>query len=155
MSRPFYAALFLGFAAAQPAAAQSVSAAFPETIVEAMRDAGLKAVLTTDDDGDPKIDCSTGEVNFGVYFYGCEENGTRCQHIQLSAGFDLVKGIGAAVMNDWNRTYAFGRAHIDGQGDPFLQHYIVAVDGMSRENFNRMLDMWRETLGDFTRHIGW
>ena len=140
--------------AAGPALAQSVTAAYPETVVAAMQDAGYKATLTTDTYGDPKIESATNGVSFSVYFYGCDE-GTACRDIQFTAGFNLDNGLSLESINSWNSEKLVGHAYVDDEMDPFVTHFVSAVDGMPRANFEEVLDAWDTALAEFTDFIDW
>ena len=141
--------------AAAPAAAQSVSAAWPESVVNALQDRGYRATLTTDDYGDPKIESATGGVNFSIYFYGCDDAGQACRHLQFSSGFDLPDGLSHYSANSWNTEKLVGSVSVDEEMDPFIRHFLVSVDGMSRSSFDAFLDMWDDALAEFTDYIDW
>jgi len=142
-------------AVAAPAAAQSVSAAWPGSIVDALQDRGYRATLTTDDYGDPKIESGTNGVTFSIYFYGCDDAGAQCRDLQFSAGFDMPDGLSHVSANSWNAEMLMGRVWLDDDMDPFLNHYVVGVDGMSRRAFDRLLDGWDGAVSDFTSYIDW
>ena len=58
-------------------------------------------------------------------------------------------------MNDWNLNKRIGQAFVDDEKDPIIQHYLVNVDGMSRESFEITFEYWVDTVSDFTDYIGW
>src|SRR3546814_8791257 len=55
------------------APAGSVSAADPGAIAEVLEFAGYKAIIETDDLGDPMIKTELGGWPTTIYFYGCDE----------------------------------------------------------------------------------
>lgn len=138
-----------------PAQAQSVSAAWPESVVAALRDAGYRATLTTDSYGDPKIESAAAGAEFNVIFYGCDERGAACTDVHFSAGFDLAAGISMQAANSWNREKLMGQVYVDDEGDPFIGHFVTGLDGMSRASFGLVLDQWETALSDFTKFIDW
>lgn len=148
-------AALIALGAALPAAAQSVSAHYPETIVDALRDAGYKAVLTVDDVGDPKISSAASGVSYSIWFYGCDDENARCTDVQFVAGFDLSTPFDPGPINDWNRSNTIGQAYLDEDGDPYVQHYVVALDGLSRQGFDLLLRRWEIALSDFRALIDW
>ena len=136
------------------ASAQSVLAAYPNSVASALQSLGYKANLTTDSSGDPMIKSAIDGVSYFIYFYGCEEN-TSCQDLQFSAGFNLNNGLSSRSMNDWNHNKLVGKASIDDEGDPFIRHFVSGVDGMSRWNFERTLNRWEVAVAEFKEHIDW
>ena len=141
-------------AIALPGAAQTVSAADPDSLVRALRDQGYRAILETDDTGNPKISSAMEGVNYAIFFYGCENN-TLCKDIQFSAGFDLEKGTTEFRMNDWNRDWVIVKAVINSENDPFIQMFVPGIQDMSRASFGRVLFRWGQGLVDFKAHIDW
>ncbi|EEW24619.1 YbjN domain-containing protein [Rhodobacter ferrooxidans] len=145
--------LVLAATLAGPAVSGDVLADNPAAIAELMRNFGYRANLGTDDQGDPKIDSSSGGSNFSIYFYGCT-NGKACDSIQFSSGFDLTKGSSLQVVNDWNRDKRYGKAYLDNEMDPFIEmDFNLDFGGISDENFRDSLDIWERLVGDFKKHI--
>lgn len=145
----------LAFAGGQAVAGSSVSAAYPETVVNAIQSLGYKAELTVDSYGDPLVRSASEGVNFNLNFYGCDESGNDCQHLQFSVAFDVVGGMDYISMNAWNRETTMGKAFLDEESDPVLQHYMISVDGMSSDVFKESFEFWTSTLSDFTDYIDW
>lgn len=139
----------------QASAGTSVSAAYPETVADALQDLGYKAAVTTDSYGDPQIRSASNGVNFTLFFYGCDDDGENCQDIQFTAAFDMTYEMDLKSMNTWNRERAMGKAFLDDEMDPVLQHYMISVDGMSRSVFEESFEYWTEILSDFTDFIDW
>lgn len=137
------------------ALAQSVSAAWPESLVSALQDAGYRARLTRDGHGDPKIESAVAGADFEIFFYGCDMSGAACTDVQFIAGFDLAAGISVQAANSWNREKLMGEAYVDEEGDPFIEYFLPGLDGMSRHSFNAILDRWETALSEFTAYIDW
>lgn len=137
-----------------PAQAQMVAATDPASVVQALQDLGYRAVLGADGRGDPKIDTAIEGVDYAVSFYGCREN-AACTVINLSAGFDLPDGIDLAALNEWNRTKIIGRAYIDAERDPYLDHPVVLGDGVPREAFAETMRRWGWAVAQFKERIGY
>lgn len=136
------------------AAAQAVSAAYPESIASALRNAGYKAELTTDSTGDPMINSAASGWNYRIVFYGCENN-RACQDLVFTTAFDMDDGMETTSVNSWNRNKLVGRVYVDDERDPFIDHLVIGVDGMSEANFERLLRSWDTALSDFTDYIDW
>lgn len=141
-------------AIAAPAQAQMVAATDPASVVRALQDLGYRAVLGTDGRGDPKIDTAIEGVDYTVSFYGCREN-AACTVINLSAGFDLPDGIDLAPLNEWNRTKIIGRAYVDAERDPYLDHPVVLADGVPQQAFAETMRRWGWAVAQFKEHIGY
>jgi hypothetical protein len=131
-----------------------VDASTPQTIANLMQQAGYRAVLTTDNVGDPKIESSAAGADFSIYFYGCE-NGQNCLSLQYTSGYDLPDGASLGLMNDWNKSKRFGFAYLDEENDPFLNYDVNMSYGVSEQNFLDSLSLWDTILADFHNHIDW
>lgn len=157
ISKTFLTSMALAgaLAAIAPAnAGTAVSATYPDSIVNALQDMGYRAELGTDDYGDPIIFSAAGGATLVIEFYGCD-NGRSCRDLQLTAAFDMPNGMSLVSMNDWNLNKRIGQAFVDDEKDPIIQHYLVNVDGMSRESFEITFEYWVDTVSDFTDYIGW
>ncbi|WP_088652315.1 YbjN domain-containing protein [Marinibacterium profundimaris] len=137
------------------ASAQMVQASDMDTVVAALQDYGLRATLETSSSGRPIIRSAASGVNFTIYFYGCTTQHTDCESINFSAGFDLEDGTTFPIINEWNETKLVGRAYLDDEMDPYLDHYVEIMSGLSRDVFNEVLSMWEESLGNFATHVGY
>lgn len=152
--RPIALAILVSAALALPAAAQTVSAANPQSVVQALRDLGYRATLDTDNQGNPKISSAIEGVNYTIFFYGCE-NTQLCEDLQFSAGFDLANGTTEFSMNDWNRDRIIGKAFVNENNDPFIQMFVPGVYDMSMQSFQRTVRRWGQGMADFKVHINW
>jgi hypothetical protein len=131
-----------------------IDASNPQAIVSLLQQAGYRAALGQDNNGDPKIDSSAAGVDYSIYFYGCR-NGTNCQTLNFSSGFDLERGTSFQAMNDWNSAQFFGYAYLDNESDPFLNMDINMAFGISPDSFIDSLAIWEQLLSDFQTHIDW
>ncbi|MCU0800641.1 MAG: YbjN domain-containing protein [Rhodobacteraceae bacterium] len=131
-----------------------IDATSPQAIADVLQDAGYRAAVGTDNIGDPKIDSSAAGADFTIYFYGCE-NGTNCQSLQFSSGYDLERGTSFQTMNDWNATQRFGYAYLDNESDPYVNMDINMSYGLTADNLRDSLAIWEQVLADFHTHIDW
>jgi hypothetical protein len=143
----------VALAAATPAAAQMVRAQDPQSLVKAMQDAGYQAKLGKDSQGDPKIESGIGGKPFVIFFYNCTAN-KDCRTVQFYTGY-RKKGVSLEKINEHNRQQRFGRAIIDGEGDPGL---IMDVDlddgGVSAELFIDNIEFWAGAIAAYQKHLG-
>ena len=136
------------------AAAQTVDGTSPGRIAQILQAEGYKALVTTDSEGDPKIDSGSHGVSWSIFFYGC--TGSRnCRSVQFAAAFDMRDGISPEIINRFNRNKRYTRAYYDTEFDPFLEYDVNLDGGVSEANFADSLDIWNIILGDFIEEIGW
>jgi hypothetical protein len=143
-------------AAPLPAAAASmVTATDPQSLVKAMQAAGYQANLTTDKQGDPKIDTGVSGTRFAIYFYGCKDN-KNCRTVTFSTGYNLDNSATLEQINEWNQAQRFGRAYIDDEGDPILEMDLDLEDGgVTPALFIDNIEYWESALENFEKHIGY
>ncbi len=147
------AALLSGWAGI---ASAQVVASDPAGILKRLQNYGYPATMTTDNQGDPKIETRVSDTKFNVYFYGCDDNHANCTAIQFGAGYDLKNGISALKINEWNRDQRFAKAYIDDESDPFLEMDVnMAADGVGEKNFEDMVEIWRKQVENFEDYIDW
>lgn len=129
-----------------------ISAAKPETIVDALKSFGFGAILDVDSDGDPMVFSKAAGTIFSIRFYGCQDN-SNCKDIQFNSGYDLPEGISAQMIEKWNATKLVGPALRDQENDPFLKYFVSGVDGMTVKSFERVVYRWEEAMDGFQKHI--
>lgn len=136
-------------AASSPAAAQNV-VADPAMIAKVMRDAGYRAEIEKASDGSPFIQSSSGGYPFRLFFFGCEDDFTDCDTVQLFAGFKSDRSPSLQEMNTYSRDNRWGRVYIDEEDDPVIEMDIDLEDGgMSAELFKDNLEYWDTIMGKF------
>lgn len=121
-------------------------------LVQILQDAGYKAKLDTDSDGDPLVRTSMDGLDVTIFTYDCEKR--RCGSLQLSVGIDLPHGTTAAVVNKFNTDYRYARAFLDDENDPYLRFDFEVRNTRHAEFITSQLDSWEKVLGAFTDAIG-
>lgn len=141
--------------AAPPALAQNVSAADPQSIIDAMRANGHKAALSAErqDSGAPIVNGGVNGLTYGAFFQACE-NGANCQDILFSASFDLETPLTLDYVNDWNFQRTFGTLTVNDAGDAFVSYYVITEGGLPRQNFDAVVAVWTSVMEDFAGDIG-
>lgn len=147
------AALALSFGA-DAAPTDLVDASAPERIVEIMQDEGFKAELSTDENEAVVIRSGASGVAFNVVFTACGGEEAVCEVLSFSAGFDFEYGKQASDISDWNQK-KWTKAYLDEENDPFLEHNINMLHGVSEANFRDTLNWYARELGRFIDYIGW
>ena len=146
-----YVAL-LALCSATIAHAQAITAQNPQSVAKALQDAGYKAELGKDNDGDPLISSASSGKKFIILFFGCKDN-LNCTSIMFYTGF---RGSAAdlALVNQWNEERRFGRAAIDKENDPVVRFDVnIDFDGMSPKLFNDHIEIWIEVMDKFSAHV--
>lgn len=129
-----------------PCAKGMVCASAPETVVKALQDAGYKAKLTADREGDPMVSSAAAGYDFDVLFYGCE-NKKRCDSIQFYLGFSKGEENTPAYANKWNVTNRFVQMAAHPDKTLSLQYDMSTIGGVNAANFADALDWWAYQLG--------
>lgn len=132
----------------------SITAADPDSVLEAIRAFGHKAKLQTDDSGFPLIAADRDGLKYWVYFYGCD-GPEGCLDIQFYSSFDVEQPLTPEWANAWNTQWVAGRADVSKGGDPALSYFVTTSGGLSQENFEGVLAVWDMTLDGFLQDIGW
>ena len=130
---------------------QIIDATNPQAIFEAARGFG-SAELEKDSDGDPKITGRMDGVRYSVYFYGCKNN-QQCKTIQFSASWSAPGKVSVERINQWNRDKRFGKAYLDKDNDPVIQHDVNLFGGVTRKNLDDTFDWWKTIVVDFAKVI--
>jgi len=67
----------------------------------------------------------------------------------MSGGGDLE------AINDWNRRKIVGRAYLDSDNDPMIDHVVVMDEGITEAAFGEIVRRWGLAVADFKKVIGW
>ncbi|MDJ1008493.1 MAG: YbjN domain-containing protein [Paracoccaceae bacterium] len=153
ISLAFAGALALGTPTVAETAKPIVVMTHPGAVALAMRDRGYRARLTKDSADRPMIESGVGGFLFDIVFYHCDGS-DECSGVLFHTGFDLEQGIGLNEINYWNSDRLVGRAFVDEECDPFLDHYVTADPLMSLDAFDELFGDWEVALDDFADYIG-
>jgi Putative bacterial sensory transduction regulator len=135
------------------ARAQMVTAQDPQSVVNAMKNAGYKAELTKDPTGDPVINSGSSGSDFSIYFYNCTKN-IDCRTVQFSAGYNPDKTPTAEVMNDWNINNRFARGYVTPKGTARVEMDVDLDDGgISKLLFEDNLEFYVTIMSLFEKHL--
>lgn len=144
-----WAACCAGLAGATPAFAQSFSGSNPLLAPGGMTIEEAGAVFKRND---LPFEI-TGPVNarsegFDLNGYNCNA-AQRCTEFLFSAGVDLPDGFPLERINEWNADELIGRAYLDEEKDPWLDH-LVSVSGPQDDGaFEEGLIAWLAGLSKF------
>ena len=141
-------AIALSLSLSAPAHAQMMGNT-PQDIVSVAQGFG-PARMETSNNGQPMMTGEIGGNNYGILMYGCEDG--PCDSLQFFATFTTERN-GLTLLNQWNEDQRFGAAYVSRSGSVIL-HWSVNIDfGVTRQNFEDSMDIWRLTLAEFTTHL--
>ncbi|MCR5872065.1 MULTISPECIES: YbjN domain-containing protein [unclassified Sphingomonas] len=140
----------------EPCAAEMVCASNPRSVVEAFREAGLKAKLVLDSEGDPLIESAASGYNFDTFFYGCVET-NACDSLQFRVTFIKEPENTVELANKWNARKRFSHMYVTDEGQLIVNFDVTTVGGLNKKNFGDVLATWESVLGElgkfFDEHI--
>jgi len=99
-----------------------------------------------------KIQSELSGVAFEIFSVNCNSSG-RCTEFLFIVGFDLPNGFSMERINDWNAQKLAGRAYLDDENDPFLDHVISVSSPGDSGAFREGLYLWAAALDGFIDYI--
>jgi hypothetical protein len=161
-----FAALFAGasFAQAtpQPGAAPALpsadrvrsgmyDASDPPALLRFMEKTGYHVELGADAQGDPLIKGRISRSDYVIQFYECEK-GAFCNSVQFFAQGAKPAGMTLDQVNAFNSRWRYVRLTL--AGDQVRMQMDVNLDaGVTGDNFEDTLDIWRQLLETFERDV--
>lgn len=133
--------------AANTCPVKHVCASDPASVVRGLQEAGFKAQLGTDKDGDPKIDSSASGYSFSVYFYNCTDN-KDCGSLRFATLFEDDGKNTPELANDWNKRKRFVQMSAQDNGSLLVAYDITTVGGLNQQNFADAVDWWQVMLSE-------
>ncbi|WP_380878022.1 hypothetical protein ACFB49_15210 [Sphingomonas sp. DBB INV C78] len=119
-----------------------------DAFVAVLQDAGYRAKLKANPEGQRYIDSAANGVPFSLTFTDCDgESG--CKGVRFLAWWPRPAAVDAKAVNEWNDGYKLARAAIDADDDLVLDYYISLVGGVAAANFLDSFDWWTVLVGDF------
>ena len=109
---------------------------------------GHKAEITSATD----IDVEALGFAFEVVSYNCN-NSNRCTEFLFIVGYDLPDGFPIEKINEWNATQLGGRAFLDADRDPFLDHPVSVSSPADKNAFIEATSLWLGALQDFDKFL--
>jgi hypothetical protein len=134
---------------APPASAQDnlIDLTQPPAVVQALQGAGYKAVLKTDEKGDPFIESAANGSNFTVQFYGCKD-ARDCPSLQFYAWYKKEPWYTVDLANRWNANKRFISVAIDKDGDLSTVYDITTLGKTTVANFTDAIEWWSVMTGE-------
>jgi hypothetical protein len=150
------ATLAAGAAAQTPPSAERVrggmfDASDPPGIVRFMEKTGYRVALAADTKGDPVITGRISRTDYVIQFYECE-SGAFCNSVQFLAQAPRPAAITTETANTFNARWRYVRLTLD-QTQLKLQMDVNLDAGVTADNFEDTLDIWRQLVEIFERDI--
>lgn len=150
------AALAVGAAAQNPPSAERVrggmfDASDPAGIVRFMERTGYRVTLASDAKGDPIITGRISRTDYLIQFYECE-SGAFCNSIQFLVQAPRPAAVTTETANTFNARWRYVRLTLD-QAQMKLQMDVNLDAGVTADNFEDTLDIWKQLVEIFERDI--
>lgn len=137
------------------ASAEQVVAKDATSIANFFLGEGIEPTIEVDSVGDPKISVDFYGTDFVIYYYGCND-GADCDSIQLYSGYRTDGSVRLAAVNQWNADNRFGLAYVSDKGHARLELDVyLGNDGMSGDDFAKMISRWVRSVNEFETFIEW
>ena len=124
----------------------------PAIVVAAMQEAGYKAVLKKNKEGEPFVESGANGSPFTVHFYGCKD-GKDCGSLQFYAWYKKQPSYTAALANRWNTDKRFLKAFIDDDGDLSTTFDVAGSGKTTYANFADTIDWWSTMTGELFQFL--
>ena len=132
-----------------PCPADMVCANKPQTVVDALHQAGYKAKLGKDKVGDPMVESAAGGYDFTLFFYECE-HGRDCASVQFLVSFKADSTNTPALANEWNQKQRFSQMSVDDDGSLDIRLDVNTFGGLNQKNFADTIDWWAARMGELS-----
>ena len=124
----------------------------PPALVEALREAGYKAELKTNKQGEPYIVSAANGSSFTIELYGCKGM-TDCGSFQFYNFYKKDPFYTIALANEWNASKRFVRVAIDRDGDLAMSMDVAAVGKMTQAAFADWIDWYSVMDADLDKFL--
>lgn len=126
----------------------------PVGIQKAMMDAGYRAELTTDSDGNPKIIGTASKSTYWILFLDCQSS-SGCLGLEFYVSYSLDVQPTLEKVDKFNADFRYVRAFTNDKGDPRMMMDILVRDGgMDKKTFLEYVRLWTVIMPSFEEMIG-
>ena len=91
-------------------------------------------------------------LNYALFGFNCSGATQVCNEFLFSTFFDVDTAPSLQVINAFNEKALAGRAFLDNEGDPNLEHLFTVADD-NQDLIERNLAIWEATMLDFAEHL--
>ena len=131
-----------------PCDAKMVCASSPQSVVEAIKEAGYKAVLSkSKTTGNPMIESAANGYDYSIFFYECEAS-KQCGSLQFMISFADDGTNTPQLANLWNKEKRFSQMAVTDDKSLAFSYDISTIGGLNQKNFADVVDWWALMLGE-------
>lgn len=123
----------------------------PAGVARFMEKTGYRVELATDTRGDPLISGRISRTDYAIQFYECE-NGAFCNSVQFVAQAAKPAALTLEQLNAFNARWRYARVVYD-QSQVKLLMDVNLDAGVTADNFEDTLDIWRQLVDIYEREI--
>jgi hypothetical protein len=152
-----FVALTIGIGLAGIANASNVTSVNPQSIVVALQNAGYKADLKKDDDGDPTIDTASDGNNIRIVMTDCSGH-QACTTTEFVGVWDCSASIDKCkeALGEFNNEESPAKAISENNGKLIVVYYYLIYDdvGISEALFKRNFESFSYYNSKFSALVG-
>lgn len=149
--------LFLAsFVLAAPAFAQDkvLKNISPAELATLLQGANLTTRIVNGPSGEPLVMANQGNLKFIVRGVECTRGSApRCTKLQFRASFGLDEHPSPTWMNEFNKTWVFGKAYVTPDGVARVEYPVNLTNGVTENNLAHNLVVWVSVLEAFVEHL--
>ena len=120
----------------------------PEQVASALQQAGYRAQVVADSNG-KHIDTAFRNMNTGVLFYNCDNQG--CGSFQYLTGWTKDPSLSVEYANAWNAAYLFAKAYVDNDGNFVFVMDVNADGGITPKTIGQSALWFDNLLGELLK----
>jgi hypothetical protein len=139
--RALAAVATISMASAGTAADRVVDVTSVAGVAALLREAGYKAEIKKDKQGEGYIESGVNGSGVQLIFYGCT-NDKECDSFEFYSWYKKEAFFSADMANEWNAKKRFLKIAIDKDGDVAEYLYVSALGGMTYDNFKDYIDWY-------------
>ncbi|MCR8724222.1 YbjN domain-containing protein [Frigidibacter sp. ROC022] len=126
----------------------------PVGIQQAMMNAGYRAELTTDDQGNPKIIGTASKSTYWILFLDCQAS-SGCLGLEFYVSYSLDRKPTLEQVDQFNNDFRYIRAFTNKDGQPRMMMDILVRDGgLDKRTFLEYVRLWTVIMPSFEEMIG-
>ena len=122
-------------------------------VADVMRGQGFDVQFGENGSGEPVIYSEAAGLNFALFGFNCAGSDAPCNEFLLSTYFDLDTPPPLEAINAFNEKTLAGRAFLDEEGDPNLEHLFSVTSADDTALIERNLEIWESVMVDFANHL--
>jgi hypothetical protein len=139
--------------AAPAAAGDRLLATDPEAIQKVLLDAGYRAEMSTDSDGNPLIISESSRSQFWVMFLDCQST-NGCLAVEFYVGYTITSKPPADALNSFNSDYRYVRTYVGDGVVSMAMDVLMRDGGIDVPTFLEYLRLWSIILPDWETAMG-